>query len=180
MALLPPPPTQDQSGSYAWLDWYRQLRNYISQQGSIPWSVIDFSGSDIDDITSRSHQSLQSIQGGTPGEYYHLTQAQQSYLEILLGFSHNVTITASTFSIPTTAVGVTNYYCDTTSNSITITMPSPASNSNTYNIKKIASSNTVTVAPYSTETIEGGATASWTEINESITLASDGTNWRII
>ena len=70
----------DEQGSYAWLDWYRQLRNYISQQGSVPWNVIDFSGSDIVNIAARSHQNLQSLQGGTPGQYYHLTAAQYAAL----------------------------------------------------------------------------------------------------
>jgi len=77
---LPPPPTKSPDGSYAWLDWYRQLRDYISQSGSIPWSVIDFSGSNIADIQNRNHESLTSIQGGAAGEHYHLTLAQWSSL----------------------------------------------------------------------------------------------------
>jgi hypothetical protein len=71
---LPPPPTTDATGSFAWLEWFRQLRNYISTAGSVPWSILDFSGSNITDIVSRSHQNLQSNQGGTTGQYYHLTQ----------------------------------------------------------------------------------------------------------
>lgn len=77
---LPPPPTKSPDGSYAWVDWYRQLQQYVSQSGSVPWSVIDFSGSDIADIQQRSHESLQSIQGGASGEHYHLTLAQWSSL----------------------------------------------------------------------------------------------------
>lgn len=73
---LPPPPTQDSQGSYAWLEWFRQLRNYITQVGSVPWSIIDFTGSTLSSIASRSHQVLQALQGGTTGEYYHLTSAQ--------------------------------------------------------------------------------------------------------
>ncbi len=73
---LPPPPTNDQTGSFAWLEWFRQLRNYITQTGSVPWGIINFAGSSITDIASRSHEQLQSLQGGTTGQHYHLTQGQ--------------------------------------------------------------------------------------------------------
>lgn len=73
MAALPPPPTADATGSFAWLEWFRQLRNYITQVGSVPWSIINFTGSTLSSIASRSHQVLQSIQGGSAGQYYHLT-----------------------------------------------------------------------------------------------------------
>lgn len=80
MAVLPPPPVQDQQGSFAWLEWYRQLRNYISTSGSVPWYLINFAGSTITDIADRSHQNLQALQGGTTGERYHLTAAQHAAL----------------------------------------------------------------------------------------------------
>jgi len=76
MAQLPPPPTNDQTGSFAWLEWFRQLRNYISTTGSVPWNIINFAGSNITSIASRSHQNLQSLQGGTTGQYYHLTNTE--------------------------------------------------------------------------------------------------------
>lgn len=80
MAVLPPPPTKSPDGSFAWLDWYRKLREYVSFTGSIPWSVIDFTGSNITDILTRDHNTLTSIQGGTAGERYHLTAAQHTAL----------------------------------------------------------------------------------------------------
>ena len=49
---LPPPPVNDQPGSFAWLEWYRQLRNYVSTSGSVPWYIINFSGSNLTDIAS--------------------------------------------------------------------------------------------------------------------------------
>lgn len=78
--ILPPPPVNDQPGAWTWLEWYRQLRQYISTSGSVPWYIIDFSGSNITDIAAREHNSLQSIQGGTSGERYHLTAAQHAAL----------------------------------------------------------------------------------------------------
>lgn len=78
MAGLPPPPIQDKPGSFTWLEWYRQLRNYISTSGSVPWYIINFAGSNITDIAIRLHNSLQGLQGGTSGEMYHLTNAEHT------------------------------------------------------------------------------------------------------
>ena len=77
---LPPPPINDAPGSFTWLEWYRQLRSYISTSGSVPWYVIDFAGSNITDIAVRLHNQLQGLQGGTTGEMYHLTAAQHASL----------------------------------------------------------------------------------------------------
>lgn len=78
MAGLPPPPIQDKPGSFTWLEWYRQLRNYISTSGSVPWYIINFAGSNITDIAIRLHNSLQGLQGGTAGEMYHLTNDERT------------------------------------------------------------------------------------------------------
>ena len=77
---LPPPPIQDKPGSFTWLEWYRQLRAYVSTSGSVPWYIINFAGSNITDIAIRDHDSLQSLQGGTAGEHYHLTAAEHTAL----------------------------------------------------------------------------------------------------
>jgi len=77
---LPPPPIQDKPGSFTWLEWYRQLRAYVSTSGSVPWYIINFAGSNITDIAARDHDSLQGIQGGTAGEHYHLTAAEHTAL----------------------------------------------------------------------------------------------------
>jgi len=74
MAGLPPPPINDKPGSFTWLEWYRQLRNYVSTSGSVPWYIINFSGSNITDIAQRSHNNLQSLQGGAAGAMYHLAE----------------------------------------------------------------------------------------------------------
>jgi hypothetical protein len=76
MAGLPPPPINDKPGSFTWLEWYRQLRAYVSTTGSVPWSIIDFAGSELADISSKDHDILSGIQGGGTGEHYHLTAAQ--------------------------------------------------------------------------------------------------------
>ena len=78
---LPPPPIQDKPGTFTWLEWYRQLREYVSTSGSVPWYVINFAGSNITDIALRDHDHLQNVQGGTAGEHNHLTNAELSKLQ---------------------------------------------------------------------------------------------------
>lgn len=89
MAGLPPPPIQDKPGTFTWLEWYRQLREYVSTSGSVPWYVINFAGSNITDIALRDHDQLQNVQGGTAGEHNHLTDAE--YTQIQDNF-HNSTV----------------------------------------------------------------------------------------
>ena len=77
---LPPPPIKSPDGSYAWMDWYNKLQQFVSQGGVVPWANIDFAGSSIGDIQDRDHALLTNMQGGTTGERYHLTAAQHSAL----------------------------------------------------------------------------------------------------
>ena len=86
--VLPPPPINDKPGSFTWMEWYRQLRNYVTTSGSVPWYIIDFAGSNITDIIGRDHGNLQGLQGGAAGERYHLTAAQ--YASIGLGLHNNL------------------------------------------------------------------------------------------
>jgi hypothetical protein len=68
-----------------------------------------------------------------------------------------------------------------TSGAITITLPTAVSNKFYYGIKKVDSStNTVTFATTSSQTIDGGSTAVIKVQYASITLVSDGSNWNII
>ena len=78
---LPPPPVGAPAGSWEWLDWYRQIENFVGgSAGLISWNAIDTAGSNVTDLASRAHNDLQSHQGGTSGEYYHLTNSQHSAL----------------------------------------------------------------------------------------------------
>lgn len=71
----------DNPNDSSWKDWYLKLRNAIVQvSNQFVWSSINKSGSNITDIVTRSHQDLQSIQGGSTTERYHLTSAQQTEL----------------------------------------------------------------------------------------------------
>ena len=95
---LPPPPVNDQPGSFTWMEWYRQLRNYVSTSGSVPWYIINFSGSNIIDIAQRSHNQLQTLQGGSANERYHLSASQYSRINNYC----DVQTTTSGIALPTT------------------------------------------------------------------------------
>lgn len=58
---LPPTPTGVPPGHSFWNDWYERLRNIVNS-------------------TLVNHNDLQSIQGGSPTERYHLTATQQTDL----------------------------------------------------------------------------------------------------
>lgn len=77
-AGIPPPPLNSPSGSYYWLEWYTNLTNFLNGT-NIPWSSLNFTGSNIADIQNRYHNSLTNIQGGNAsgtasptGNAYHL------------------------------------------------------------------------------------------------------------
>lgn len=64
---------------------------------------------------------------------------------------------------------------------ITITLPTAASNTNVYTVKKIdASVNTVTIATTASQTVDGGATAVLRVRYASVNLVSDGSNWFVV
>ena len=122
MAGLPPPPINDKPGSFTWLEWYRQLRNYVSTSGSVPWYIINFAGSNITDIALREHSKLQGIQGGDPGQQYHLNANQ--YNSVVTpshgAFLDNTTQTAAAAN---TAYAIT-YNTTVTSSGVNIGSPS--------------------------------------------------------
>jgi hypothetical protein len=73
---LPPPPTRAAAGDFVWVAWYNDLNRALSQGGSIAWTVVNKAGSSIADLQNKNHNLLTSIQGGIPGEHYHLTLPQ--------------------------------------------------------------------------------------------------------
>lgn len=81
--ILPPTPIGVPPGHSFWNDWYEKLRTVVNTGAiSVTWANINFTGSTLSSIASRPHSALQSIQGGTSGEYYHLTAAQHAALAV--------------------------------------------------------------------------------------------------
>lgn len=101
---LPPPPTRADNGDFAWVAWYNQLYALLSTSGSVAWSLIDKTGSSIADLANHSHNILTSLQGGTTGEYYHLTAAEHATLvanDIKYGAWHSSTTQTATANTAT-------------------------------------------------------------------------------
>jgi len=76
--IIPPAPVNEAQSSYAWIDWYVKLVNFVNSQSNILWSSINKAGSNLTDIVTRQHNDLQSFQGGGASERYHLTAAQHT------------------------------------------------------------------------------------------------------
>ena len=68
------------SGNGPFDRWVFLLWKRISSAGQLLWSYLDFSGSNLTDLETRNHNDLQTIQGGTTDEYYHLTASQHTDL----------------------------------------------------------------------------------------------------
>lgn len=77
---IPPPPlvTEDKS---IWNNWYLAVQNALATLAtSLKWSLLDFTSSNLTDIVTKSHQVLDSLQGGSSTERYHLTATQHTDL----------------------------------------------------------------------------------------------------
>lgn len=90
---LPPPPTRSADGSFAWVAWYNQLYTMLSTSGSVSWSLVNKAGSSIADLVNRAHDLLTGLQGGTTGEHYHLTAAQNTNVVALPTAANIITTT---------------------------------------------------------------------------------------
>ena len=79
--MASPPPLSEPMGTHLWLEWFRAVNTELGvYQGVVFWSNLDLTSSSLTDIASRNHNDLQSVDGGTSNEYYHLTQAQHDGL----------------------------------------------------------------------------------------------------
>jgi len=81
---LPPPPTRAAAGDFVWIDWYNKLNAYLSTGGSVAWATVNKTGSSIADLQQKAHALLTAIQGGTAGEYYHLTNTEHTAVQALI------------------------------------------------------------------------------------------------
>lgn len=113
-------------------------------------------------------------------EDYHFSSATSVYLDeervFIPGF---IKSKSSGYTLLTTDETV---LCTTTGAGFTITLPTAVGcTGKKYNIKKVSSdSNTLTIATTSSQTIDGGSTATITVQYVSIQVVSDGANWEVI
>ncbi len=88
--VLPPSPVDAPFGSYNWQDWFRKVRQQINDATDIAWAQItDFTGSNLNNLATRLHSSLQSVNGSV--DQYHISLAQATSLNSGL----SVTITTA-------------------------------------------------------------------------------------
>jgi hypothetical protein len=124
---LPPPPLKDSTDSFSWLDWFNKLYKYVNTAGTIAWANLNFSGSNITDIQTRQHNSLQSFQGGQAGEYYHLNAADygkihtQPWIETATTSGTIALSTTPTLLKPTTTVSGSGISYDSSTGEFTFT-----------------------------------------------------------
>lgn len=78
LVKVPPPPLGSKDDN-SWNAWYLSIKAALNRLGSsLTWALLDFTGSNLTDIATRSHQDLQNLQGGSTTERYHLTSSQAS------------------------------------------------------------------------------------------------------
>jgi hypothetical protein len=78
---LPPIPNNPVTDVFVWRDWFFKVSQLLVQQASIAWTSLDFTGSNLQDIQTRQHNALQSIQGGIASQFYHLTAAEYATVQ---------------------------------------------------------------------------------------------------
>ena len=78
---LPPIPNNPITDVFVWRDWFFKVSQLLVQQASIAWTSIDFTSSNLQDIQTRQHNALQSIQGGIASQYYHLTATEYATVQ---------------------------------------------------------------------------------------------------
>ena len=115
MAVLLPPFPIGVPPSHSYInDWYEKLRNILNS-GEVPvhWSNIIFTGSNLTDLSTRNHNDLQNIQGGSSGQYNHLTNAEVASLStfitnntnMLAGFPTTSDIATDTWAVYKDTIG---------------------------------------------------------------------------
>ncbi len=154
-AGVPPPPLNSPSGSYYWLEWYTSLTNFLNGT-NIPWANLNFSGSNIADIITRNHNSLQNIQGGNASG----TASPAGNAFHLMGYGYS-DATAASSKMPTGwTVGHTGTGVYTITHNLALTVPDymagATSNTTGVGVQWVDTSNTNAIVVH---TVNAGGTA---------------------
>ena len=170
--ITPPPFSDLKTLPIAYQQWFQRIKDFTNQVGTetIPWVRVSKAGSNLTDLTTRNHNDLSNIFGGTTSDYYHFTASQHASLTALTTVSSLTTLNATQGYV----------LCNAASGAFTLNLPA-ASTRKRYHLKKIDSSaNVVTITPNGADTIEGAATYALNTQYKSVTLYSNGTStWYI-
>lgn len=111
---LAPIPNQPVGNSHEWREWFFRLWESLGgAEGQIFFTDLNFTGSNITDIETRAHNTLQGLQGGNLGgtEYYHLDATTYANVLALPTFgtivTQNLGLTATITTAPLTLGGTT-------------------------------------------------------------------------
>ena len=96
---LPPPPNNPVSNSFEWREWFFKVYSKFTQATGISFSGLDFSGSNLNSIVTRDHNTLTNIQGGDSLNRYHLTAAEHTSISTLPTFGTMATQNANAVNI---------------------------------------------------------------------------------
>lgn len=107
---LPPIPNNPVTDTHVWRDWFFKVSQLLVQSAQIAWSSLDFTGSNLRDISVRQHNALQDLQGGvSTTEMYHLSATQYSNVSTLPTFgtivTQNLGLTATIITAKLTSGG---------------------------------------------------------------------------
>ena len=168
--------------------WFAKVLRRVYADNVFPWSIIDFTDSNITDIETRNHDDLQDISGGAAGDNHHLTQSQHDTLtdgseadslhvhergkvvEDVVNKSSDYTITADD----------THVIADTTGGDIEITLGASPGDGTIKRVTKKVLANTVTITTDGAETINEEADAKMYFANSSFPLQAISGGWRVI
>jgi len=96
---LPPIPNNPITDVFVWRDWFYKVSQALVAQASTNFVDLNFTGSNLQSIETRQHNSLQNIQGGQGGQYYHLNQSQYNTIAALPSFGTMATQNANNVNI---------------------------------------------------------------------------------
>lgn len=166
--------------SSASIDIFKILSNKnVSVSGSltVTGSVLgtSFSGSFVGTFTGTGSFAVSSSNAVSAS--YALTASYALNAEGGGGLTVQTT-TSATYNETATS-GNKLVLLNTTSNNITVNLPTAVGNTATIRFKKIGIPNVVTIDANGTETIDGHQTALLLRVYESITIMSDNSNWYI-
>jgi hypothetical protein len=126
-----------------------------------------------------------ALAGGSGGTSGSATKGVGGSVLINSGLKLHVfaAITASTYTVDTNGVAADAIlFSDSTSNTVTFTLPAPAAGRCLWFKDKTgkAATHNVTISQHASETIDGASTLVFTKNYDAAQLCSDGTNWSIM
>lgn len=162
------------------------LLSSTTSNGGTLWTSIDFTASDIADIVTRPHSSLQSIGEADETSSSNVKDKHVSNIQLKTLYD-SASDSDNRFTVISTSTAITAgtsqiILADASSGAITITLPAiSASDKRRYVIKKIdATSNAVTIDADGAETIDGSLTLSISNLYDAVCIVPFGTGWFIV